>query len=71
MSKSLLTKTRGFLGVPQKELADAIGVSQSLLSQIENRKQKPSFCTLKKIDLFLQSKKFEYCNVLDIMRDFY
>lgn len=46
---------RNFLGIDQKTLADAVGVSKMNISDIENEKGKPRASTLNSMELYFQS----------------
>ncbi|HFE37493.1 MAG TPA: XRE family transcriptional regulator [Gammaproteobacteria bacterium] len=46
---------RNFLGIDQKTLADAVGVSKMNISDIENEKGKPRASTLNTIELYFQT----------------
>lgn len=50
-----IKKKRDILGLQVKELSDKIGVTSSLISQIEKGKAFPSIVTLKKIAVALQT----------------
>jgi predicted transcriptional regulator len=54
-----LKKRRNELGLSQKKMSDALGVSQSILSKFEAKKHYPGYHALKKIEEHLQSIKEE------------
>jgi len=45
----LISTARNQLGITQKQLAEKSGVSQAIISKIENGSYRPSIATLKKI----------------------
>ena len=52
-TNKLLIKERVDRGLTQQQFAELIGISQSLLSQLENGTKEPSFTVAKKISLIV------------------
>lgn len=52
-ANKLLIKERVDRGLTQQQFAEIIGISQSLLSQLENGTKEPSFAVARKISLMV------------------
>ncbi|MFX1490957.1 MAG: helix-turn-helix domain-containing protein, partial [Promethearchaeota archaeon] len=63
-----LQELRKKVGLTQSELAERVGISQSLVARIEKGQVNPSVSTLKRILVEIESQQKSHSSIRDLLR---